>query len=592
MRNLGFGVAVAALFAGTPAAAGEIGFAPVAVPQSDADKRAVIASNEAVVDGRKVSIGYHTLLRSGDRLGDGVFGQLLDRDGKPIPGKDGAPVVANSADFSSLLPVGDRLYSISHVEARPGAMYLSELKQDKATGELTAVSTRSIDVSPLGGLWVPCAGSVTPWSTHLGSEEYPPDAYELAKAKSMDDLEAENRPMARYFGLPAEGGDIDALRAVFNPYRYGFPVEVRVAADGSATPTKHYAMGRVSLELAHVMPDERTVYLSDDGSNVGFYLFVADRPGGLTAGRLYAAKWHQTSAEGGGAADITWIDLGHADEATIGAAIDKRLGFADLFDSARPDEEGRCPAGFASVNLEPRCLKVKPGMEIVASRLETTRYAAYRGATTELRKEEGITFDPDEKTLFVAMSEISSGMEDRASKGKSEDKYDAGGPNDIRVDYNPCGAVYRLEMGRDDAIGSDFVVRSSRVLVAGKPMKYGDDSPFKGNTCDLDGIANPDNLSFISGYRTLIIGEDSGTGHQNDAVWSYNLDGGKLTRIETTPYGAETTSVYAYRNINSWGYLMSVVQHPYGESDRDKLADPADARAYVGYIGPFPALTK
>jgi uncharacterized protein len=32
------------------------------------------------------------------------------------------------------------------------------------------------------------------------------------------------------------------------------------------------------------------------------------------------------------------------------------------------------------------------------------------------------------------------------------------------------------------------------------------------------------------------------------------------------------------------------VQHPYGESDSDKLVDPADARAYVGYLGPFPAV--
>jgi hypothetical protein len=33
-----------------------------------------------------------------------------------------------------------------------------------------------------------------------------------------------------------------------------------------------------------------------------------------------------------------------------------------------------------------------------------------------------------------------------------------------------------------------------------------------------------------------------------------------------------------------------VIQHPYGESDEDKLSDPSDARAYVGYLGPMPAL--
>jgi hypothetical protein len=35
---------------------------------------------------------------------------------------------------------------------------------------------------------------------------------------------------------------------------------------------------------------------------------------------------------------------------------------------------------------------------------------------------------------------------------------------------------------------------------------------------------------------------------------------------------------------------MSVIQHPYGESDRDKLADSSDAAAYVGFIGPMPAM--
>jgi len=32
------------------------------------------------------------------------------------------------------------------------------------------------------------------------------------------------------------------------------------------------------------------------------------------------------------------------------------------------------------------------------------------------------------------------------------------------------------------------------------------------------------------------------------------------------------------------------VQHPYGESDEDKLTNPDQARAYTGYIGPFPAM--
>ena len=94
----------------------------------------------------------------------------------------------------------------------------------------------------------------------------------------------------------------------------------------------------------------------------------------------------------------------------------------------------------------------------------------------------------------------------------------------------------------------------------------------------------------MPGYDTLIIGEDTETGHQNDAVWAYDLEPEALTRIQTTPYGSETTSVYVYPDVDGHAYLMSVVQHPYGESDEDKLQSPADAQAYMGYIGPMPKL--
>lgn len=46
------------------------------------------------------------------------------------------------ADFSSLMPVGDKVYQISHFETVPAATYLTTLSQDKRTGELTVDSTK------------------------------------------------------------------------------------------------------------------------------------------------------------------------------------------------------------------------------------------------------------------------------------------------------------------------------------------------------------------------------------------------------------------------------------------------------------------
>jgi uncharacterized protein len=93
----------------------------------------------------------------------------------------------------------------------------------------------------------------------------------------------------------------------------------------------------------------------------------------------------------------------------------------------------------------------------------------------------------------------------------------------------------------------------------------------------------------MPGYDTLIIGEDTGAGHQNDMVWAYDLNASRLTRLQTTPYGSETTSPYFYPDINGFAYLMSVVQHPYGESDADKLEEPGQLSAYTGYFV-FPAM--
>ncbi len=563
-------------------------FAPTAAPADDAAKRAVTASPSVTVDGTEVAIGYQTLLRTGQKIGAGVFGQILDVNGEPIIGKDGSAMVSPSTDFSSILEKDGQLYVVSHFETRPAAVYVTEVTQAD-DGMLTAVDTQAVDFSADWGLWVPCAGSVTPWGTHLGSEEYEPDAVKVEAATSVEELEKldeDPTAMAMYFGFDPSKDDIAAFRKAFNPYAYGYITEIAIGDAGKPAAAKHYAMGRFAHELGKVMPDQKTVYLSDDGTNVGLYRFVADEAGKLDTGTLYAAKWTQTSAENGGAADISWVDLGHADSASVKALVAGGTKFGDIFEMAKMGEDGSCAEGFgASVaNGTLECLKVKEGMDLAASRLETRRYAALKGATVELRKEEGIAFDADHHRLYVAISEISSGMEDQASKGKASGKYDLGGGNDIKLAYNPCGGVYALDLD------ADYVASNMKAIIVGKPHKYEDGSEWAGNTCDMDGLANPDNISYLPGRDTLFIGEDTGSGHQNDAVWALNLASGDLTRILTTPYGAETTSVYAYPDVHGHGYVMAVVQHPYGESDEDKLQSPDEAQAYLGYIGPFPKL--
>jgi|WetSurMetagenome_2_1015567.scaffolds.fasta_scaffold09962_7 hypothetical protein len=51
-------------------------------------------------------------------------------------------------------------------------------------------------------------------------------------------------------------------------------------------------------------------------------------------------------------------------------------------------------------------LKIKPGMDKITSRLETRRYSAIMGATTEFSKLEGLEFDSQTRTLFLSISVV------------------------------------------------------------------------------------------------------------------------------------------------------------------------------------------
>jgi secreted PhoX family phosphatase len=135
---------------------------------------------------------------------------------------------------------------------------------------------------------------------------------------------------------------------------------------------------------------------------------------------------------------------------------------------------------------------------------------------------------------------------------------------------------------------SEYVVGNMYGVVVGKEKNY-EGTDLEGNSCDVDGIASPDNVAYLPKYGSLLIGEDTSR-HQNDMVWAYDVNTGRLDRVATTPYGSETTSPYWHPNINGFGYATLVTQHPYGESDEEQAQDDSDKESYVGYIGPFPAL--
>lgn len=576
-------------------------FEELGAPVTDLEKSSILASAKitSTTDGLTDNIAYSELIKTTDTNNGETFGLLKDYNDTAIQFGDGSPYICNGTndaigsglDHASILHKDGKLFMVAQFECEVGGMYGLELEQNATTGAL-AVKANSMQYisqkSDFGG-WVHCAGMTTPWNSHLGSEEYEPNARRIE-----DNLDATTKLSGDiYFDEVTKfyWKDENNANATYdnNPYYYGWIPEVDVNGT-AATPvfsyTKHFSMGRAAWEMAYVMPDEKTAYLSDDGTNVGLYMYVADAAQDLSAGTLYAAKWLQTSNVGAGEADLVWIKLGHSSDAAIKAIVSADPVFSDIFATEDP-VDGACPtAGFTYTNTATgeECLQVKSGQETAAAFLETRRYAAMLGATTEFRKEEGITFNADNNILYVAMSEVRRGMTD-----------DTG---DIQLKENKCGAVYGLDVYgpaetaydvAKNVINSAYVVKNMYGVVAGAPASYPAGSAYESYDCSVNGIASPDNITYLDGENVLVIGEDT-SAHPNDFLWSFDIGSGDLTRIASVPYGSETTSPFWYKDINGWGYLTMTTQHPFGEtssSDVENDLNVTSTESSIGVVGPF-----
>jgi len=571
-------------------------------------------------------LSYRVLHRSGEFVGGWYAGLIVDRHGEPLmrsPAIKGevarGPFFSAGADGTSMLVVpgarisgvkGNTVFLINHLEydteadnidpvkppvplygALPMAMNLTMLDQDPATGTLTPVRISNLVVAGVDGLWIPCNGSTTPWMTHLGSEEYEPDAHHF-ETRPLE-------PMNLYLGTPGK----TAAQGGANPYHYGHLVEVKVDADSQTYVTKHYAMGRLSFELGDVMPDRKTVYFGDDGDDVIRAMFVADKPEDLSAGTLYAAKWIQTKANNFGAAKIEWIKLGHASNAEIKSLVDSGITFGDIWEVASAPAEGFKPVYVYPGTGGKRGLayyRLKPGMETAAAFLETRRYAAWLGTTTEFTKMEGLAHNAADRKLYTVISSVGKGMLAGRNENRPRDDIRlAGDAGDL-----DCGVVYESRMtgGQTDtrggAIDSDWVAVDMSALVHGARQPAGA-ATGKYDKCHTEMVANPDNINYSEAMRTLFIGEDSDN-HLNNFTWAFSIDSKQAVRIFSAPAGGENTGLKAYDNLNGHAYLTGNVQHPGAEHDlaryplaiRRDLRHLVDQRGIVGYIGGLPGMTR
>lgn len=516
------------------------------------------------------ALSHRPFFITGDQVPDGqggsvVSGGYFDILNRPIidtsvPGKE-RQFFSDCPDGTSLLQLahpkvadikGKAVFAVVQFEyvtrdqanverygTLPSPVAVLTLDQDQATGHLSLVKYHNVDTSSVNGLWITCASSLSPWNTHLSSEEYEPDAFAVATDKRF-----------KAFSKSLFGDE-----SVANPYHYGHVPEVTVEPDGSALITKHFCMGRISRELVQVMPDQRTVLMGDDYTNGGLFMFVADKAAHLSAGILYAAKWTQTSGAGAGSATLSWIKLGHASSKEI-EAMANTLKATDIMEVKTTDP---MDASFSKIHYSGKTnwVKLKPGMEKAAAFLETHRYAALTGASMGFTKMEGTTLNIKDKVAYLAMSYIQASMVD--------------GSTEIKVAGPRAGAVYAMNLkdGQKDLAGGTIDSNWVAVDMAAPADLVGVDLATPdalGNTAHADKIANPDNLKFSEKMRTLFIGEDSGM-HVNNFLWAYNVDTKVLTRIQSCPAGAESTGLGVVDDLNGWTYITSNFQHP-GDWDK------------------------
>jgi secreted PhoX family phosphatase len=521
---------------------------------------------------------------------------------------NGTPYIPQTPDANSLMDIGGTPYLVTHFEyvnndsagtnwygKQPMLMTVAKLNQSSTDGKFSVNSVKQVDFSTVNGLWIPCAGSRSPWNTHLGSEEYEPDArceVDATYAAIVGGSCLAMEYTARMNAFRVAYGETTA-----SPYQYGRVPEVTIASNGTTTVEKWYTLGRLSREKVQMFGDSRTAIQGDDGTYTSLTMFVADNAGDLSAGSLYAAKWNQMSPVGtdGGEANLSWIKLGHATHAEIKAAVDAGVTFNDLFLTSTT-----AAAGFTAVKTGHEVAKVeylqlKTGtfgvaatpIATLAAFLETRRYAAYMGATTEFEKYEGVAYNARDNKAYAAMTRMSRGMEDVA----------ADPANHIRIKKNLSGGVYEMSLKPNQgdslgvAINSDFVPVSMKAIVVGKDVVADAD----GNKSDLNSVASPDNLWFSERTRVLFIGEDS-SNHVNNYLWAYHVDTGSLVRILSLPMGAESTGLQVVDNLNGHAYIMSNYQHA---GDLNGTNPTVHARilplintnkAEVGYLGGLPAM--
>jgi secreted PhoX family phosphatase len=567
---------------------GESDFDELSVPNTNAERSRV-----------RVGDGEYTLLaREGDNVADGEdLGMPVTPDGLSVDEFAGSRYsdLGYTPDMNQFVATNDdgtEGLLFTNFESSPGNVTRMPICRDddgawSADLENTINLCNTEELRSLGGTRINCYGDLSPWNTPLSAEEeYAHTRTSLTSAVGdiLDDgtgvghvgaAQFWNRPnpseiqsaIDEYYGsdswtvqgswalagvellayyLGAErvdqaSGYTENTKTPIgegypNPYRTGYIVDFRDPEAETPTPVKYYVFGRAAWECPDVQTDERTVYLSSDGSNKGFYKFVADEaiPGYEdpmdVEGTLHAAKVTNRSAAAGKPPaevelEIEWLPLGRATNGEVASWIAEYDDVTQIdYLEAHADTDWRADLDAA---LKEADLTVVEGgnRSYVANEeiaewarqyedrghdgvdedlrripfIETRAAAKEIGATVEFRKSEGIDSvdgaGPGDY-VYLGLSEVNDGMSD-----------DAG---DVRTERVDGGLVYRARL--DSAYDISTL----------EPVIVGPDATDPADVAD-DALVNVDNVYVLDDGRVLCC-EDAaqlGRSYKNDCMYVY-----------------------------------------------------------------------
>lgn len=125
-----------------------------------------------------------------------------------------------------------------------------------------------------------------------------------------------------------------------------------------------------------------------------------------------------------------------------------------------------------------------------ASLCEPFSYVPTRAPKQQLEwsKAEGITYSEELGKVYMAITRFRFGARDGAITTIPY-QYDIQSRDDVRLPENTCGGILEFD------VANGWRPVRARMMIAGTPQT----ADAQGNTCDVNGLASPDNVLVLPG---------------------------------------------------------------------------------------------